>query len=76
LRAGHGLGFKIEPNPLNGSGVLQDLPQDLPVVVSYSFLGSRFGIFPAKFVIHPDVISKQKSEKNSPYYDPEKIIII
>ena len=71
LRAGQNLEFGIEPNPLNGSGVLQDLP----VVVSRFFLGSRFGIFPAEFVINPDVISKQKSEEDSPYDDPERIII-
>jgi hypothetical protein len=50
--------------------------QDLPGVVRRFFLGSRFGIFLSEFVINPDVISKQKSEEDGPYDDPERIIII
>ena len=57
-REGKGLEFGIEPDPLNGSGMLQDLA----VVGSPFFLGSRFGIFPAELIINPDVISNQKSE--------------
>jgi hypothetical protein len=59
--------------PLNGSGVLQDL---LVVVVTWCFLGSRSGIFPTEFVINPDIITQQKSEEDSPYDDPERIIIV
>jgi hypothetical protein len=53
------------------------MPQDLlVVVVTWFFLGSRFGMFPAELVINPDVITKQKSEEDNPYDDPERIIII
>lgn len=70
-KAEEDLEFGTKPYSLNESGVLRDLP----LAVSRSFLGSRFGIFLAEFVINPDEISKQKSEQDGPYNDPEKIVI-